>query len=227
LNPKTTNPNNCVIVSNLIISGLYQLKSVMLPITNYNINSTNNSIYFNESNSSLKTCIIPEGFYSSFSDVATALQTSMNSSGTGTYTCTVSSLTNKLTISSTVDFKLLFGSNTVNSASTVLGFVGDSSSSLTSQTGDHIMNISINTNYNFVIENTSSSITTLDGKTFSFSIPALSSTPNMVYWQVPLEMPIFIRFDGTRNINVKIVDDDMKIIQNLNSDWYIVLDKKS
>jgi hypothetical protein len=223
----TTSPADCVIPSDHVMGGCYQLKSVTLPATNFNLNSSNNVVYFNENDGALKTCVIPIGYYSGFADVANALALSMSAAGTGTYTCSVSSLNNRLTVNSTVNFKFLFGSNSLNSASIVLGFVNNSASSATSQTGSQIMNTSITTNYNFIISDASSSIKTLDGKSFTFSVPPLSATPNLIYFEPSERFPITFRFEATRNLKIKIVDDKQRVIPNLNSDWTLTLERKS
>jgi hypothetical protein len=109
-----------------------ELISSIVPKSQYIINSNNNTIYFNEGGSDL-TATITEGNYT-ISTLLAALKSSMDTVGGLTYTLTNDTLTNKITISATGTFSLLFdggeenyldGTRTVykeNSIGPIIGF---------------------------------------------------------------------------------------------------------
>lgn len=88
-----------------------KLKSAMIPLTFYNIDTHNNKLYLVEqaNPSTTITCTISPGNYTS-TTILTALKSALELEGEDTYTVTFDSTTNKLTIAGT-DFKLVSGSN--------------------------------------------------------------------------------------------------------------------
>jgi hypothetical protein len=222
LNPTTTDPSSCIIPSVEVLSGTYSLKSIFLPITYYNINSTNNQIYFNDGTA--RVASIPVGYYSSLSDLGTAAAAAMATFGS-TITASLNALTNMLTITSNLAFTFTFGSFTTNSAATVLGFIGDSTVSQLTQTGTVVMNLSTTTSYNFQLSNSSSNVRTMDGKNFTFCIPALTNTPTNMYYEPPAQFPIIFHLDATQALRINIFDDQFRVLNNMRSDFYFVLQK--
>lgn len=107
-----------------------ELLSLSLPQTIYNINSTNNVIYFNETGPLLSTTITPGNYSASIlaSTIASTLTTA--SPNLYTYTSSISNLTYKMTITSTGNFSLLFGSNILNSIGPFIGYTIDTISAL-------------------------------------------------------------------------------------------------
>ena len=221
LNPTTTNASDCVIPVSHVLHGRYTLKAIKMPITYYNINSFNNLVYFTDS--APQTCTIPSRYYSSLTALAAALAAAMTAAGAGTVTCSVNSGTNVLTVTSTVAFTFTFGTNTVNSAASVLGFVGDSSLASTSQIGTQTMNLNSTLSFNIAIDNTSTEVR--EGSYgCTFVIPALTSTPNEVYYEPTLHFPIrFNVTESTKQLRVRILDDRYRVLNNMTSDWYMLL----
>lgn len=76
-----------------------ELLSAIVPKSDYNINSNNNTIYFSENGGSEITASIPEGNYT-ITELLTAIGSAMTSSSglSWTYTATYDSKTNKITI---------------------------------------------------------------------------------------------------------------------------------
>lgn len=222
--PKSSCPSDCTIVTSETLEGTHSLKSIMIPVTYFNINETNNVVYWSDTSGS-KTCLLPPGYYNSFAMLASALATAMTAAGAGTVTCSVSPLNNRLTISNTVNFQLTFGNNTSNSAATILGFVGTSPNMALTQTGSKTMNLNTTTCYNFQFSTAYPSLRTVDNKSFTFSIPALTATPNMFYYEPPVQFPITFRLNSTRALQIRITDDQYRVINNMCSDFWCVLEK--
>lgn len=83
-----------------------ELISAEIPNTEYNINSSNNQIYFDDSGSTV-IATIPVGFYT-ITDLLTAISTEMTATGSQAYTATLDPLTNKITITAAAPWSFLF-----------------------------------------------------------------------------------------------------------------------
>ena len=128
-----------------------ELVSTIVPRSQYVINSSNNTIHFNEGSDDL-VATITEGNYT-VSTLATALKSSMETVGGLTYTISEDTLTNKITISSSGTFSLLFnggsetyldGTRTIypeNSIAPVLGFTRTELSGSTSYVAQNQYNL--------------------------------------------------------------------------------------
>ncbi len=115
----------------------------------YLVSSGNNDkLYIKESGGSTVTVTIPEQTsydYTGYSaeDLASAIETALNneSSLSGTYTISYNHETQKFKIESTVDFQLMFGTNTDASIASLLGFnETDDSSAASSRSSDYPVN---------------------------------------------------------------------------------------
>src|SRR5437016_4918208 len=85
----STGPQDFYVNLPFSISGAWRLRSVWFSTSAYNVNATNNKIYFFE-NATAKTATLTNGFYDTISlptQVASALTTT--SSGFATYTCSI------------------------------------------------------------------------------------------------------------------------------------------
>lgn len=224
INPTTTIPSDCQILCNEVLDGHYQLKGISLPVTYWNVNSTNSIIYWTDTGGA-RSCIITNGFYSSTSALASVVASTMTAAGSGTVTCSTNSLNQCLTISNTVPFAMGFGTRTTNSASILLGFIGNSSSAATSQTGTQLVDLATTTAFHFQISNCSTGIRTTDGKNFTFILPAYSTTPSLIYFEPSQQFPIRFRVDPTNTITIRILDDQFRVLNHMYSNWYMVWEK--
>jgi hypothetical protein len=121
---------------------------------------------------------------------------------------------------------MMFGTNTTNSAGLVLGFSAqDSSVSGLSQTSSQIMNLSATTSFHFQISNCSSGVRTLDGKNFTFVIPSLTPTPQLSYYEPSQQFPITFHVDATKTLNIRVIDDQFRVLNNMCSNWYMLWQK--
>lgn len=227
INASTTDPSDCTIQANQALSGSYRLRLIQLPVTYYNVNSTNSTVYFTDTGG-VRTATLTSGHYASFSTLATELATKMTAAGSGTVTCAVSLLTNRLTVTNTVNFSFTFGTNTVTSASTLLGFSGNSAASATSQVGDRIMNLAETLSFNFILSDCSSQIRSAKGQGYTFIVPNMVTTPTITYFEPTAHNPITITVvNPTHSLSIKVYDDNHNIINNMRSDWLMVLEKIS
>lgn len=135
------------------------LDYVVFPNLIYPIRSgKSNKLTFNEGGSDL-VATIDEGYYDS-SSFPIALKTALDNAGANTYTVSISSTTNKITISATGNFSMKFGTTTQTSPYMwkILGFNYDSTtSSAASHTGTMPIRLDGEEYYCLNIENLPSS----------------------------------------------------------------------
>lgn len=221
-NPLTSDPSDCTIESNELLEGRYELKSILIPVTYWNVNSSNNKVYFTDTGGA-QVASLTSGYYTSFEQLVNELVTQMNAVGAGTVTASINSLNNYLTVNNSVNFSFTFGTNTTSSASKLLGFTGNSASATTSQLAQRIMNLKFTTAFNFHISDATSGVKTLTGQQFTFSIPALTTTPGFCYYAPIQENPISFILKPTKQLSVKITDDDGRVLNNMKSEWTLFL----
>ena len=117
-----------------------ELLSLVIPMTQYNINSTNNIVYFNDGAN--KSVALAIGNYTS-TTFPPMLQSALNSvSGIG-FTVTYSDTLMMLTITAGSNWNYTFGTNTTNSANYILGANPVDTSPVTSITGPNAINLSL------------------------------------------------------------------------------------
>lgn len=213
------------------LKGIYKLLEAYFPITFNNVNSTNNTIYFNE-NSTNKTCTIPAGAYT-ISTIAAAIASAMTtaSSGYATYTCAVASNTNLLTLTSTQNFSLTFGTNTANSMAGILGFPNTNTSPSTSATGTNMVNFTgTQPSFNVTIlgsgEGSGSMISVGSGNSYTFKIPITGTTGSVQFYSPSAHSAQYLMLPtGTNSLKVNVRDDKGNTI-TLGSDFYLTLRKE-
>ncbi len=84
----------------------YKIKEIILPaITQYPVNTSNNTVVFYEDDGAKHSFRIPEGQYNQVT-FRTALEEALNNAGTQTYTVVFDSITKKLSIHSSGNFKI-------------------------------------------------------------------------------------------------------------------------
>jgi hypothetical protein len=214
-NASTTTPGKFRIKMFKPITGL-RLKDIYMPLTAYNVSSTNNTVYFYDT--AARVAVIPPGYYS-YTTLFAALASAMTSAGAGTYTASLVALSQAISISSTVSFSLTF-SNTVNSMAEILGFPAVNRSAATVQIGASTLNLATPLSYNIDINGATGTLTTTTAST-SFVIPVLSnSVPSELYFPVPTQMPQSISFPSTRTLEIGIYDDSHRLL-NIGTNWYM------
>jgi hypothetical protein len=204
--------------------GTYTLKSLVLNNSFFNINSSNNIIYFSE-NGSNKTCTLTAGFYNA-TNIASALQTALTtaSGGYAGYTVTYTATSGKLTVSSTQNFSFTFATNTTNSLGPLLGFNTDTTAG-TTQVADSIMNLNPILSFNIDID---SHLNVMDMGGYSgstFVIPNSVNSTDFVIYEPNMGFEQSIVFSqSVSQIRVRVLDDSNQTIP-LAVDWYMILAK--
>lgn len=217
-------PSECTIPCHRVLDGWYGLKAISLPITYHNVNANNCMVYWSDSNSNAYSCQLEHGYYSSFTDLAQQLATAMTAVGPGSFTCSVNSRNNRLTVTSTVAFRFTFDTNKTNSAAQLLGFslIGDTASA-TVQMGQKTMDLNSTSSYNITISNATTQIYSLNGGSCTFKIPATTSTPNYMYYEPSETFPITFNLSRTDRLSIRIMDDKNRVLNNMSSDFYMIL----
>lgn len=77
-----------------------KLMEACIPKTDYVVNTSNNTIYFEETDGITQSTTIPVGNYADINAIMTAVVAAMNAIGGSTYTFTVDTLTGKVTVTS-------------------------------------------------------------------------------------------------------------------------------
>ena len=220
----TTNAGSFTLTVQRPLKGCWRLCQAYVPISQFNVGSTNNIIYFYE-NSIAKTATLTPGYYdnnSLLTEVATRLNAA--SGGFGTYTVTQSALPLRITIASTQPFALQFQTYTANSAANILGYLSVDTALATSQLATNISNLASLRSYNISINNESGFLDA-KGRLCTFVIPVMSNTGGLAVYEPSHMFPQLIHFSqSTATLKIQVTDDNGIPIA-LSCDWYIVLGK--
>lgn len=222
-NYATTNAGQFSIPLQQTISGKWSLKQAFVPVSNYNVSPTCNRIPFFE-NGTAKVAVLTPGYYTSVNDLMkeVALQMTSTSAGFATYTVTQSALPLRITISSTQAFSLQFGTDTVNSAAPILGYLPVNTAPATSQLATNISNLALIRSFNIAINNLTGFQDT-KGASCSFIVPILGNTGSLTIYEPPQWYSQTIEFSHPLNVlNIKVSDDNNNAL-DLSADWYLIL----
>lgn len=205
-----------------VFHGRYELKSIYIPITFFNINQFNNAISFTDT-AGPHTCTITPGFYTTNTYIpAVALAMTLAGSGS-TYTATKSNTTQCITVISSTDaFAFTFGSNQLNSAAITLGYLQQDTAMLFSQTASGIVNVAQTKSFNISVNNYVST-STLDGIGYSFVIPVTAASLSFSLYEPLQHYPQSIYIDSpTQQLDIGVYDDNHQLMQVF-SDFYMIL----
>jgi hypothetical protein len=134
-----TSNNFTVQLTRPIKATTVKLDAVDIPNTIYNVNSSNNVIYFNDGTN--RTATVTPGNYTA-QTLKTAVDAAFAASGTAlTITYSYSSQTMKVTITASGAITLTFGTNTTNSMAQLLGYPSVNSSSSTTQVASYALQL--------------------------------------------------------------------------------------
>lgn len=216
---------NCVFTFNpKLEAGLYKLHHALFFNSFFNVNDTNNKIYFQEDNGAILTATLTNGYYNS-SNIATNVHDSLTTYGTRNYVVTLNTGVNKLTITpNTGTIKFWFGTYTSNSAKNILGFIGDtvSASSLTS---DVPINLTDTLSYNIRLEGNGIQNFIQDNSSnfYSFSIPVVGNSLELFHYE-PLHNQYVKLSNPLSDIRVRVINEDGDQM-TLYNEYYFVLQK--
>ena len=221
VSPLTSTPSAFSIRgTNIVFKGRYQLKAVYMPVTIYNVSSTNNRISFTDSTGA-HAVVIPPGYYTSAQYLA-AIGTTMTTAST-IYIATRDAIKLSMIVSaSNGTFSFTFGTNTKYSAAATMGFAPVNTASASVQTGANLVNLAQNRSFNISI-NAVTATSDLNGVGYSYVVPITSNTPGVQYYESPNCFHQVISIDKpTRQLDITVYDDNYEIL-SMYSDWYMIL----
>lgn len=202
------------------LDGKYVVKNVSLPNSFYNVNSSNNVVYFYETGAST-SATIPVGNYTA-SSLATQLKTSMDAVSTVTYTITYSNISGKFTFVSSGNSNFEWGSNTANSARYLLGFNEEDTSPTTSQESTNVINLSPYPHIGIDIqEDSHPNYITAERAHSSIIVPLSVSFGS--YQVLPMDdFRQIVSLPRTRTLNIRLIHNG-SIVLNNSVDWEMLL----
>ena len=118
-----------------------ELLNFSCPLTMYNVNSTNNTLYFNDGLVD-RIVTLPPSNYDVYSLIA-AVDLAMNSVSAVVFVTSYTNELMKITVTGLSTFSFTFGTNTLNSAAKILGFRNENTVSALAHQGNNVINLSI------------------------------------------------------------------------------------
>jgi hypothetical protein len=224
INYASTNAGSFNIKLQRPMQGYYKLCSAYMPVTSYNISSTNNRIPFYE-NGAAKVAVLTPGYYAS-SDLIAQVATQMTaaSSGFATYSATQSALPLRITVTSTQLFMFQFGSVPLNSCAAVLGYLPVDTPSATSQTATNMYNLATIRSFNIQL-NSETQFTDVNGRGCTFVVPILGNSGSVSVYEPTKAFPQTVFFTSPTSQLTIQVSDDNGIPLNFSADFYLILKK--
>lgn len=135
----STSTTDCIFQFNAFNATSADVVSFQMPMTQYNINSTNNRVYFNDGVN--RNFTLTSGNYSIY-DFLTELETRFNSVSAN-YVVSYSDVSMKITITGLIPFRLLFATNTTNTSAYIMGFNNTDGVLALSQTSNNCIDLSL------------------------------------------------------------------------------------
>lgn len=205
-----------------------QLQSAEIPVSYYVINSSNNSFSLTEDANPPVTVTLPLGSPSA-TDLATFLQTALNSVSPGplTYSVTFDSSTNKFTISNApaTNFSLTF---TSNSPYVQLGFNVGTTSTGTSLTSTNVINLSGTNFFMIQLTNIPQTNTTSKKTSYTFKVPITVAPFSTEIYTNNGQWNQIVDYGNSSPVDinmlaVKLVDYNNNVINLNGNDWSFTL----
>jgi len=205
------------------INGKYELVSATVPNTIYTFaaGDDSNKIYFNEAGTPFTASITP-GFYST-STIAAAIKTAMEDVGSYTYTVTIDSVTQRVTISAGADlFILEFASR--EGASERLGFAREDTAAATSHTGDYVLNFALP--HSLVVDiDRKESFQSSGQDSGSFYIPFDVNSSDVMIYSRDSKFSQNIEFRNQTSFPIQLKNTNNQIVDLNGANWEMLLKK--
>lgn len=198
-----------------------RLISAQIPVSNYNVTSSNNIVPINDGSN--KTVTITPGSYTAI-QLALAIQTALNSSSSG-WTCTYNANTYKITISGTATFVLRFGTVTTNSIARTIGFSNTDITFGSAATGESAVKLNFS-NYFIVCPElgfTTELVASNSSLAVAFVIPIDKNTGDILNYMPDEQQQI----NGSKlipnELNISLFSDNFTLVDLNNADWSFVI----
>lgn len=206
-------PSNAFYTFGTNLDGEYDLRCLLLTNTFYNVDSTNNKIYFNE-NSSNKTATITPGYYT-VSTITTAVKSALDtaSGGYNTFTVSIDSATKKMTFSASNNFSFVFTSELTpyNTAHDILGIGYRNTTAATSYTATNIVNLGDPMSVYINIDAADNQFMSASNDVFGCIFVPLVKVYGEVIEINQLNYPQTIKIKHTNRLRIQIRDADGQI----------------
>ena len=209
------------------IEGEWKLISFAFTNNIYNVNDTNNKIYFTEETEHDEndyTATLTNGINDP-NDLKSNIETAMNNETNETITVTYDDKTKKFTITSTETFYFKFGTNKSNSANKLIGMNAIHRNGATSHTSD--TSIDLNPYKEIFInieENNDRNVFGVEYFNSSLIVCECGSSGDIVRYNYRDNSEQRVKLKRTKDITIRIHDSKNQEI-NLNSEYSIVLEK--
>ena len=201
-----------------------KVKSITIPLCNYNIDSTNNLIYFSDGTNYIAT--IPEGIYDN-STILGAIKVSMEATAyAGIITASYDLTSHKYSIAGTVNFELQFGSFTANSMSYILGFNDIDTGLAASHEANNISNLSVPDYFFINMSGLNNQIRSTNGQHASFIVFTYvhSGHINHHLEKTHYHMKNSNNSHVMQRAKIELKDKDGNIFDINNCDWSMLLE---
>ena len=219
----SNNSSNNTYTLDKSIDGKWKLISFAFTNNIYNVNDTNNKIYFNENGTDL-VATLTNG-YNDTSDLTSNISTSMNNVSSGTITVTFDDKTRKFTITDTLPIFFTFGTNTTNSARKLLGYNASDGTSSATSTSDNAIDLNpYKEIFVNIEENDDRDIMGVNYFNTSLVICGCGANGEMMRYNYRDFTHQYMKFKRTKKLTVRIHDLNNNDI-NLNSEYSIMLEK--
>lgn len=206
------------------IEGKWKLLSFAFTNNIYNVNDSNNKIYFNE-NGIDREAQLTNG-YNDAQDLKSNLTEALNNVSIGTITVEYDDKCGKYTINDTLPIRFTFGTNTTNTAHKLMGFDAvDGTPLVSTQTSDNA--IDLNTYKEIFVnieENDDREIIGVNYFNSSLFIYGSGGTGELVRYNYQDFTQQYMKFRRTKTLTVRIHDLNNNDI-DLNSEYSIILEK--
>lgn len=196
------------------------IESVVMPLSFYTVNETNNKLYILSNTNSLSTYTIPEGNYQ-----ANTLRTALGALVSGIYNVSYNSTTNKFTFQRTNNTDFTFRSD-----STILNILGFSTKNHISSggvlTSDKVVDLSGNNQ--LLIEFSNFGTRNLDSKVgrrtpIFLNLPVGLDNGSILTWENTNNYRIIITNKHLQYYQIRILDEDYNEVDFNDKNWSIVL----
>ena len=205
------------------ISGIWKFLSFNMTNNLFNVNDTNNKIYFDEGGTD-RTATLTNGFYD-INDLKTELTTALNNEASGTFTVTVDSNTRKFTFTNTGNFGFTFQTNTSNTGRKLIGMNATDDSQALSHTSD--IPIDLNKYKNLFIRICQDDNNNVFGSSYfnsSLIINGSGSFGDLYTFISDDNYNQYVKFRNTKKLALTFHDINNNTI-DLNSDYTILMEK--
>ncbi len=208
-------------------AGTYELLSFNSRNNVYNVDDSNDEIYYKEdAGAELGPVLIPHGYYSTFALLSTAVKTTMEAGGAGTYTISHNVLTNLYTVAvagGATTVQLTWGANSAQPiANLLLGYSASDTADAASLLGDNGADLDPHSNLLVTIDQDGlRNVTLVPGTEFSLVVPLDAPYGEELNGFRNTSFDQSIQFASAMNqLTVRLFTEDGVVLPEINSAQY-------